>query len=291
VTSHPPPPRARTLAGAASVVLVLVLTAAVAVVAVRGGGAAATPPTSAGPAVPLSQESPPSVPTAGAVRPAGGGTARAATRLSTFWGVDVSWPQCRAPLPRLATAFVVVGVNDGTPFTTNPCLAGEVSYAKSHSGYAAYLNIDAPRAGDPASYGRRAALDGLARATAAGLRPPVVWLDIETLNHWADPATNVAVIGAAMTALRARHVSVGIYSSAPMWQQVTGGADPNAPVWLATSVTDYRQIDSLCAAGMGGEAAVIGQYVATTGSRLIDVDVLCSATRSSTVPMFAAGRG
>jgi hypothetical protein len=280
---------------AASVALGLAIVAAfalaVGVAASHSGLTRAAPPPPAG-LLPQPQSPPPATrapaqrPTAHANQPA-----PVATALSTFWGIDVSWPQC-APsgLPTLQTAFVVVGVNDGRPFTDNPCLAQQVAYAKSHSGYSAYLNLDAPRGEDPTTYGRRAALDGLARAHAAGLRPPTIWLDIEVLNHWADPTTNVDVINGALHALARHHVTAGIYSSVPMWQQITGGASVGVPVWLATSVTDYRTLDPLCAQGLGGRPAVIAQYVATTGSALVDVDVLCTATRTRTVGMFAAGR-
>ncbi|HEU5033249.1 MAG TPA: hypothetical protein VFT62_00665 [Mycobacteriales bacterium] len=217
--------------------------------------------------------------------------APSATRLSTSWGIDVSWPQCgNGGLPDLQTGFVAVGVNNGRPFTTNPCLADQVAYAKSHTGYAAYLNIDAPRVGDPTAYGRKAAVDGLARARAAGLHTAVLWLDVEVVNHWADPATNIAVISGAVRALEAHHVTAGIYSSQPMWQQITGGVDPRTPVWLATTITDYHQVGAWCASGLGGRPAVMAQYVATTGSQLIDVDMLCPAALPDAVTLFTAGR-
>jgi len=248
-------------------------------------------------------QSPPAATTRPPASPAAAGTAAGgrgrksprvtpASRLATFWGIDVSWPQCDpGALPALTTGFVVVGVNDGRPFTDNPCAREQVAYATAHTGYAAYLNIDAPRFGDAASYGRKIALDGLARSTADGIRAPTIWLDVETLNHWADPATNVAVINGALHALQQHGVTAGIYTAVPMWQQITGGATINVPVWLATTVTDYRDVDPLCAVGVGGHPAALAQYVATTGNQLIDVDVLCSATRSQSVPMFAAGAG
>lgn len=218
--------------------------------------------------------------------------APAATRLSTSWGIDISWPQCGpGGLPRLRTGFVAVGVNGGRPFTTNPCLADQVAYAKRRSGYAAYLNIDAPRTGDPATYGRSVALDGLARARAAGLRTSTLWLDVEVKNHWADVATNVSVIAAAVHALARHGVTAGVYSSQPMWRQITGGVDPRTPVWLATTVTDYRDLPPWCASGLGGRPAVMAQYVATTGTQLVDVDVLCEQALPDAVSMFSAGRG
>ncbi|HET7310617.1 MAG TPA: hypothetical protein VFJ17_04765 [Mycobacteriales bacterium] len=216
-------------------------------------------------------------------------TGNQATRLSTFWGVDVSWPQCDG-IPSLAAGFATVGVNGGRPFTDNPCLAEQVAYAKQRSGYAAYLNLDAPRGEDPAGYGARAALDGLARAVQAGLRVQTIWLDIEVLNHWStDAATNVAVINGAARALQAKGLTVGIYSSVQMWQDITGGASVTMPVWLATSVIDYRDVQPLCKTGLGGRPAEMAQYVASADGRLIDIDVLCNNAIPNVVTRFTAG--
>jgi hypothetical protein len=221
---------------------------------------------------------------------AAGHNGNQATRLSTFWGVDVSWPQCDG-IPSLAAGFATVGVNGGRPFTDNPCLAEQVGYAKQRSGYAAYLNLDAPRGEDPKSYGARAALDGLARARRAGLRVQTMWLDVEVLNHWStDAAANVGVINGAATALESRGLTVGIYSSVPMWQQITGGAKVTMPVWLATSVIDYRDVQPLCKVGLGGQPAQMAQYVASANGQLIDVDVLCNNAIPAVVGMFTAGK-
>jgi len=231
-------------------------------------------------------------PPAAAVR-----TSAAATHLSTGWGIDVSWPQCDdfggglAP-PAVQPGFVAVGVNNGKPFTDNRCLPAELAYARSHTGFAAYLNIDAPRSGDAAAYGRKVALDGLARMARAKLVTPVVWLDVEVLNHWSSSGVaNVAVINAALHTLQARHVQAGIYSSGPMWQQITGGARIGVPVWLATTVTDYRQLPQWCVSGLGGREAEMAQYVASDGRQLVDVDVLCPHAIPRVVGMFGAGRG
>jgi len=213
-----------------------------------------------------------------------------ATRLATFWGVDVSWPQCDG-IPSLAAGFATVGVNGGRPFTDNPCLAEQVAYAKQRSGYAAYLNLDAPRGADPKSYGARAAVDGLARAQRAGLHVQTIWLDVEVLNHWStDAATNVAVINGAASALQSRGLTVGIYSSVPMWHDITGGASVTMPVWLATSVLDYRDVQPLCKIGLGGQPAVMAQYVASANGQLIDIDVLCNNAIPNVVSMFSAGK-
>lgn len=284
-------PLAKALATAAVVVGV-----AVAILVVQ----APEPPSQASPPRAAVNVAPPMAPPAPSARPAPAPAPAPASvdqpvtanRLAAAWGIDVSWPQCASgALPTLPVGFVAVGVNDGRPFTDNPCLATQLSYARAHTGYTAYLNIDAPRGVAPASYGRQVALDGLARSLAAGLRTPVLWLDVEVLNHWSDPATNVAVIAAAMRALRAHGVTPGIYSSQPMWQQITGGADPNTLVWLATNVTDYRTLGPWCASGLGGHPAVMTQYLGITGRQLIDVDVLCKQALPGSVRLFNAGRG
>jgi hypothetical protein len=195
-------------------------------------------------------------------------------------------------VPAVQPGFVVVGINGGSPFTDNPCLPAQVGWARSRTGFAAYLNTDAPRAGSAAGYGRRVALDGLARAQRAGLDLPVLWLDVEVENHWSpDPQLNVAVIDGAIRALQQRGVTAGIYSSGPMWRQITGDARVDVPVWVATSVTDYRLLPQWCATGLGGHPAEMAQYVAWDGRRTVDVDVLCPQAIPAVLGRFAAGRG
>jgi GH25 family lysozyme M1 (1,4-beta-N-acetylmuramidase) len=120
----------------------------------------------------------------------------------------------------------------------------------------------------------------------------VLWLDVEVLNHWSSSgAANVAVINAALRTLQQHHVTAGIYSSVPMWQQITGGARIDVPVWLATTVTDYRQLPSYCDSGLGGRPAEMAQYVAWDGRQLVDVDVLCAHAIPAVVSEFAPGSG
>src|SRR5262245_23430661 len=46
------------------------------------------------------------------------------------YGIDVSWPQCGAALPRVPLDFAIVGVTYGYATTSNPCLADQVAWAK-----------------------------------------------------------------------------------------------------------------------------------------------------------------
>lgn len=48
-------------------------------------------------------------------------------------GNDVSWPQCGKTLPT-GQAFAIVGVTGGLANNTNPCLAEQLSWAKSSTG-------------------------------------------------------------------------------------------------------------------------------------------------------------
>lgn len=283
------------LLAAAIIAVLLVAIATVLVQEPRVPSSAAPPkPTPATNSLPVAMAPPAAAPSSAPRSPAAPVDAvRTAEQLSAGWGIDVSWPQC-GPLgmPAVQPGFVVVGINGGKPFTDNACLAREVAYARTRTGVAAYLNIDAPRSGDPTAYGRKVALDGLARVQRAHLVLPVLWLDVEVLNHWSSSAAaNIAVINGALSALAAHGVKAGIYSSVDMWAQITGSAKLNVPVWLATAVTDYRQLPQWCDIGLGGRAADMTQYVAWDGHQLVDVDVLCQHAIPAVVGEFAAGSG
>ncbi len=200
------------------------------------------------------------------------------TSLTAGWGIDVSWPQCGQPLPAVADGFAIVGINGGRPMTDNPCLRDELSASRGgRLPVAFYLNLSAPPSGSsPAAYGANVVDDGLARIARTGARVPVVWLDVEVLNAWRDPATNLAVINGALRRLRAHGLVGGIYSSVPMWRQITGNASVRVPVWLAITGSEVPSLRHACAVGLGGATATMVQYVAITPARrLVDADVLC----------------
>ncbi|MHB2023423.1 MAG: glycoside hydrolase family 25 domain-containing protein [Mycobacteriales bacterium] len=214
----------------------------------------------------------------------------ATTELSNFWGADISWPQCHtSPSIQLPLGFLIIGLNDGRPFTTNPCLSSQLSAASDRSGYAVYANIDAATSGDPTAYGQAIAADIQRRLQAAGLHPRIVWLDVEVINHWSTPAVNVAVIRGAVTGLAAHGITAGIYSSPAMWAQITGGASLSLPVWTAASVVNYRQLTPYCELGLGGHPAVLSQYVAAYQGHLLDIDVLCAGGLPQSITLFSPG--
>jgi major membrane immunogen (membrane-anchored lipoprotein) len=140
------------------------------------------------------------------------------TSLSpTSTGYDISFPQCGYAYPS-APGFGVVGVNGGKPFTTNKCLASELTWAKGalNQQPAFYVNTanGGPNNGNwPSSqqtpdvctgansvpcsydYGWNAAryafaaaltaesTDGSASPNQSAIASPW-WLDVETGNAW-----------------------------------------------------------------------------------------------------------
>jgi len=160
-------------------------------------------------------------------------------------GYDVSWPQCGTPAPSDGS-FAIVGVNAGSPFTANACLAGEYSAAPVSPSPSLYINT-----GYRDSYGklvtpgcaqRERSIPGTALqrtawaigcsesetsidyARASGIgRVAMWWLDVETLNRWSlNFGLNRYAVQGAVTRLTQTGIPVGIYSSTTMWLMITG---------------------------------------------------------------------
>jgi major membrane immunogen (membrane-anchored lipoprotein) len=140
------------------------------------------------------------------------------TPASGLTGFDISFPQCSSPLPS-APGFGIVGVNGGAVFTTNKCLASELTWANSAAGGDAGFYANTGNGGPtygvgwPSSqqtpdacsgantvacshdYGWNAARQSFANAVAAensdgstnatlSARSAPWWLDVETGNAW-----------------------------------------------------------------------------------------------------------
>lgn len=195
--------------------------------------------------------------------------AEAATPPET--GNDVSWPQCGKALPKGQT-FGIVGVNNGTANTTNPCLATELSWAGSSTGVTAqpkvalYVNTANPgSAGSwwPTSntyggttvsnpygqctsgsfgaacsymYGYAKAYDD---ANIRGVSTPgsyMWWLDVETGNSWsADKASNRADLEGMVAYFADIGATTGIYSTTSQWSQIVGTVPPSSSLYTARS--------------------------------------------------------
>ncbi|MDQ2826326.1 MAG: hypothetical protein M3Y04_05125, partial [Actinomycetota bacterium] len=180
-------------------------------------------------------------------------------------GLDVSYPQCGLPQPG-GSAFGIVGVNGGKPFTANRCLASEYTWAdKTPGGAQFYMNTanPGPAAQEVSWYGLRfpdqtcapgreaacaynygysaaAVAMALARAKTGRSTNTMWWLDVETENSWsrADFVANLASIRGSIDFLqRQPAVKVGIYSVRQMWTKITGGVVVNLPNWVAGAST------------------------------------------------------
>jgi hypothetical protein len=220
-------------------------------------------------------------------------------------GYDISYPQCNGPFPS-NPAFGIVGVNDGRPFTANPCVSAELSWAGTNAGL--YANTADPgpalstrwpngqtsprqcnTAANPGSdtpechydYGWNAAADSYQDAvnayTALGWTAVANqwWLDVETANSWTTASSNVQALEGEVDYLTsAGAAGVGFYSTASQWQTITGSTTAFAahPTWLAgaSSLTDAQ---SRCGgAGFTGGGIALVQFV----SGGFDNDVRCT---------------
>jgi hypothetical protein len=203
------------------------------------------------------------------------GAAFAAPSAGSPQGVDVSYPQCGAPLPT-GQAFAIVGVNGGRTTTTNPCLATQLAWAAESTGGTVHDDIQLyVNTGNPGGQGAAWPRSGRNRhgtcngsnsracsyqygwerarddATIRGIRNPrqyMWWLDVETVNTWdhtdGGGTRNAAVLEGMtdyFTAIGVR--GVGLYSTRYQWDSIVGnGVDATSslnglPNWRPTGST------------------------------------------------------
>lgn len=173
-------------------------------------------------------------------------------------GNDVSWPQCGQTLPKTQT-FAIVGVNNGLANNTNPCLAAELSWARTSKGgtgqplVALYVNTANPgTAGSwwpssntyggtsvPNPYGQCTGgsvgaacsyMYGYAKAyddaNIRGVSNPASytwWLDVETGNSWStDRVANRADLEGMSAYFASIGAGAGLYSTSAQWTQIAG---------------------------------------------------------------------
>jgi LysM repeat protein len=203
-------------------------------------------------------------------------------------GIDVSYPNCAAPLPG-THGFAVIGLNAGRPFTTNPCFADEWAAAGPprslyiNTAYsptlARHITPDCAAAAAEQSLGpatRRAYMVGCSEGAAAlaqlgGTTAEVVWLDIEPGNSWSSRRMlNAAAIRGILEQLLTHSPppTVGIYSNATYWQQIVGRwLSLSVPEWIATGAPDPPG----CPAGFAAGPVWLKQ--GTDGT--LDLDTVC----------------
>lgn len=230
-------------------------------------------------------------------------------------GADISWPNCPKgmgiasrrtegqPMPQSGTQFVVMGLTNGPGFTPNPCLAAQVSWTKErHLWAGAYAITTYPTAGQLTTYGGRGAgaqrlfRTGVAQAQfnvrnmrRAGLRPPLVWVDVEpvSVQPWSgNVAFNNAVVDGVVAGYRGAGLAVGLYSYAYGWKHITGGRRlPTVATWVPSGDDQRSSALGRCgSASFSGGVVLIGQWTADAR----DHDVTCPAAGGRFPRLFAS---
>jgi len=201
-------------------------------------------------------------------------------------GLDVSYPNCSASIPK--SAFGVVGVNRGLLYSYNECLSAEASHFSNRSLYmntgwynqSSHISSTSPRqciAGDSNclayNYGYNAALDALNYANTSGVTSSIWWLDVETANSWSSSViqNQNSLQGSRDALINSGISTVGVYSTTSQWQSITGGWQNSWPNWGATTWTTAKQASKYCTGHQfnGGPTYLI-QY-----SGRLDQDYAC----------------
>jgi hypothetical protein len=181
------------------------------------------------------------------------------TSSSPSTGYDISYPQCSGSYPS-SPLFGIVGVNGGLANDANPCISGELGWARGAPGQqrpkqvplslyidtgnpGAHHVADWPTGGSAPTYGacngkltnacsyiygeqRAAHSYGLVAAldpVAAKTAP--WWLDVELMASWAGTyQLNIAALQGFVSGLYNSGATgpVGIYSTVAQWKEITG---------------------------------------------------------------------
>ena len=221
-----------------------------------------------------------------------------ATSTTYTHGYDISWPQCdgsrASSLPGSGATYAILGLTHGAGHTRNPCLAGQVAWAKAHHVLVgAYLvpSYPTPReqadasagpagnCGDAAcrreNDGAKQAADALEVMKDAGLPAPMVWVDVEFRHYrsWSKSASaNADVIRGVFLGLEAAHMPYGVYTTSYMWKKIVGSWRVDVPNWLPGGSGRSADAEKVCRATGTGGTTWLGQY-----TRHFDEDLTCPA--------------
>ena len=191
-------------------------------------------------------------------------------------GYDASYPQCSGSYPP-NPLFGIVGVNGGRANTANPCLGGELHWARGAPGrtrpaqqpLSLYIDTgnpgghhvaDWPSGGTTPAYGSYngrltnacSYLYGARRAghsyrLVAGLDAVAAhtapwWLDVELTASWAGTyQLNIAALQGFIAGLRNAGAAgpVGIYSTSAQWKDLTGLTAQTTPAAFNRELPDW----------------------------------------------------
>ncbi len=233
-------------------------------------------------------------------------------------GADISWPQCPkgmgiplkrsagAPMPIDAARYVIIGLTNGPGFYPNPCLELQTDWVRSRGlmaaaysvisypedrHYAAYKDKgpfdSSTRQGALSNVGYQQAKFNLATMRRAGLRSPIIWLDVEPVPEYdwpRDLAANAAVVRGAARGYTDAGFSIGAYSTQALWQNVVGDLRLGIPEWRAAGQTSREEALRRCGLDrmFQGGPAILSQWVEDGR----DQNVTCGNTSSQMVRWF-----
>lgn len=210
--------------------------------------------------------------------------------VSGSTGVDIGWPNCNASVG--VESFGIVGVSDGTGYSTNPCFSQQgKDFPLNLSLYvntgwdskSSHISATTPRTcakGDSNclayNYGYNAGLYAYNVAKTAGVSSATWWLDVETINTWSrNTIQNQNSLQGEHDALVANGIgTVGVYSTTAQWKTITGSWQNNWPSWGATTWTTAAQAQTYCTGHQfTGGPSYLMQY--TPKNAKLDQDVAC----------------
>ena len=239
-------------------------------------------------------------------------------QAAVLFGHDISWPQCPSSFPPTSTQFLVIGLTNGLPFTENPCVATQATWAADHAKPThAYTMAGFPTSAQLTTYGAsgpwssstragRLSNVGYAEAMYAvatvrdvpGWAPRMVWIDVEPRDTeprrqpWPTSTTvqrleNRYVVEGIMRGLRAAGYSYGIYSNASGWQTITGSWWlPGVPVWATAGTLNYpnEALDKCTQPSFSGGKVYLAQWWDATW----DYDRTCDPYAFTRLPVAPA---
>lgn len=209
--------------------------------------------------------------------------------------VDVSWPNC----PGVKASYGVVGLNNGKPFTVNPCLKKEVRhinhesfyvnsrYNGQHSYSSKYPCHQKTKECGAYNYGYANGLNDLKIASRSGAYSNLWWIDVEEGvqgNTWGpDQSLNVQYLKGLMDAIASQGIPhIGFYAPASHWQRITGGWKNNHPSWSPTGgKIPVARAAALgpCGTGFTGGPVWLVQYIDSG----LDVNLECNSSFKSSL--------
>jgi len=197
-------------------------------------------------------------------------------------GYDVSFPQCHQELSQRFVGFTIIGLNNGRPYTTNPCFARQWAWANTHAARAIYINVSDPGNGTAKARGVAIAKDTLTLMKSFNVPSDVpIWLDIELNNDWTNADRSIVVLNEVMRILHKNGHPVGVYSVPVHWFSITLSADVSVPTWVALgpySNLEKGVADAKAACtrqNFGGRQPAIVQFVGKTGDIWTDRNIMC----------------